>query len=121
DLHPAISLAYLVKVFWPNFDLHTFVHAQDQSRLYHQGIFVFLISIPGDDDKHLRYEISPQLCAIRGAGPPIVLSERILGHVIESSDDGVVTKLVPSADGVHVEFGPDADGSKPATSVHDVS
>src|SRR5439155_18781802 len=51
----------------------------------------------------------------------MVLSERILGHVIESSDDGVVCKLIPSAGGVHVEFGPSADGSKPASSAHDIS
>jgi len=121
DRHPGIALAYKGKEVWRNIDLHTFLKISNDAQLYHDGIFVCLISIPDDDEYHLRYEISPQLCAFRGSGPPLVLSERILGHVIEGSDDGVVCKFVPSPAGVHVEFAPMADGNMPATSIHDIT
>jgi hypothetical protein len=119
DSHPGIALAYRGKQVWKNVDLHTFIYVKDPANLLHNGIFVFLMSIPDEDALLYRYEISPQLCAIRESGPPVVLSQRILGHLI--NQDSVVAKFVASADGVHVEFGPDADEQTPSTSSHDIT
>jgi hypothetical protein len=121
DSHPGTRLAYQGKCVWQNVDLHTFVTERDTTRFVHGDCFVFLLSIPGDDKDHYNYSISPQLAVIRGSGPPVVLSERITGHAIANNEDGVVCRMVPSAAGVHVEFGPSADGTRPASSVHDIT
>jgi hypothetical protein len=121
DSHPGSSLGFHGKEVYHALDGHTFLYCRDYAAFVHDGMIVFLITMPDEDKEHYRYEISPQLCVMRGAGPPVMLSERILGHRIQVADDGVVCKLIPSAAGVHVEFGPgpEPDASK-ATSVHDI-
>jgi hypothetical protein len=122
DSHPGTALGYHGKKVWRNVDLHTFVDVRDPALLVHDDIMVFLISIPDDDAVHYRYHISPQLCAIRGEGPPVVLSERIVGHTIVSNQDGVVAKFTTSDAGVHVEFGPGPEPkAKDVTSTHDIT
>ncbi|HEY7090274.1 MAG TPA: hypothetical protein VH518_19410 [Tepidisphaeraceae bacterium] len=120
DSHPGASVAYKGKEVWPNLDAHTFVADRDPSHFIHEGIFVFLIALPDNDKEHVRYDIFPQLVAVRGSGPVVVLSERIVGQTIKQSGDPVVSKLVPSDKGIHVEFAADADEGPP-TSTHDIT
>jgi hypothetical protein len=121
DSHPGSSLGFHGKEVYHALDGHTFLYCRDYAAFVHDGMIVFLITMPDEDKEHYRYEISPQLVVMRGAGPPVMISERILGHRIQAADDGVVCKLIPSAAGVHVEYGPgpEPDASK-ATSVHDI-
>lgn len=123
DSHPGASLGFHGKEVCHTLDGHTFLDCRDYAAFVHDDMIVFLITMPDNDEDHVRYEISPQLCAMRGSGPPVVLSQRILGRPIETYGADVVCKLIPSPSGVHVEFcpgpGPEIDASK-ATSVHDI-
>jgi hypothetical protein len=121
DGHPAAALGFHGKKVWQALDFHTFEYCRDAATFVHEDVIVFLMTVPDEDEDHYRYEVSPQLCAMRGGSPPVMLSERILGHPIRTTDDGIVCKLVPSAAGVHVEFGPgpEPDASR-ATGTHDI-
>jgi len=68
--HPGTALRYRGREIWP----HVFgFHPDAASRFYHEGIFVFIANVPANTD----WWYYPQLFAVRGAGPPVVLSERL--------------------------------------------
>ena len=52
------------------------------SKFYRDGIFVFIANVPGDGD----WWLWPQLFAVRGAGPPVLLSERVFNQPLVVSD-----------------------------------
>ena len=73
----------------------------------HDGIFVFMSTVPDSEGECTAY---PEIFAIRGAGPPVVLSERILNQPFKAGNRDVagstyeVESLTPITNGVRVIF-----------------
>jgi hypothetical protein len=110
DSHPGTSLRYEGRTVWG----HVFGFYPDAaSKFYHDGMFVFIANVPGDGD----WWIEPQLFAVCGAGPPVVLSERLFKHpLVVSSVSGVgstysVRNLAATDNGVRfvIAYWPDRD------------
>ncbi len=91
-------------------------------RFCHNGIFVFLSPVPDADGRN-DYAISPQLFAIRASGPPVLISQRIIGQPFRGrkcfnytvENDSVTTN------GVKVEFDYWPDGDHEEKKTNDVS
>ena len=102
DGHPGTALHYKGKEVWPN------VYA-GAGKAYHDGIFVFSAPVPGgftnsDGIPMYDYSISPQLFAIRGAGPPVIISERIPADTLDSQKRYRLWQVTPTESGVRAEF-----------------
>src|SRR5947209_3048681 len=66
DSHPGSSLGFHGKEVYHALDGHTFLYCRDYAAFVHDGMIVFLITMPDEDKEHYRYEISPQLVVMRG-------------------------------------------------------
>jgi hypothetical protein len=97
---PACALYYKGKKVWRSV-------LMGDDKTCRDGIFVFMSTVP---DSEGECNVYPQLFAIRGAGPPVILSERILNqpfkagnrHVAGSTYD--VDFITPIATGIRVVF-----------------
>ena len=69
---------------------------------------MFSAPIPGPDGQY-EYGISPQLFAVQGAGPPIIISQRIITDTIESKMNFTVHEFAPVQGGLRVSFDYHAD------------
>jgi hypothetical protein len=102
DHHPGTSLQRKGKLVWGNVYMGYFSGYQP-AQFYHDGMFVFVGAVPGNTD----YWLYPQLFAIRGSGPPVLLSERLLGEEYDTSNGSShyqVYNISPLQDGVRVQF-----------------
>ena len=102
DGHPGTSLYYKGKEVWPNVYVGS-------GYVYHAGIFVFSSpvpdSVPNQDGIYIYDDcISPQLFAVRGAGPPVILSERITADTLDSTNSYRLWQLTSIENGIRVEF-----------------
>ncbi len=120
DHHPGTALRYRGRTVWA----HVFGFYPDPAtRFYHDGMFVFIANVPGTTD----WWIEPQLFAVRGAGPPVVLSERLFGQpLVVSSISGVgstysVRHLSATDDGVRFVFAYWPDHNHEATTTNELS
>ena len=50
------------------------------------------------------YSISPQLFAVRNAEPPVILSQRIIGEILESEKRYRLWQITPIENGIRVEY-----------------
>ncbi|HEY1661726.1 MAG TPA: hypothetical protein VGI03_04850 [Verrucomicrobiae bacterium] len=99
---PACALYYQGKSVWPSV-----LVSSDQS--YHDGFFIFLAAVPDYSGDYNDYSITPQLFAIKGAGPPVILSERLFNlHMIDWDQPYNVENITPKSNGFSVEFAYDA-------------
>lgn len=112
DHHPGTSLRYKGQTVWE----HVFGFYPDPAtKFYHDGMFVFIANVPDNDNDD--WWTRPQLFAVRGAGPPVVLSERLFKQpLVVSSVSGVgstysVRYLSTTGNGVRFVFAywPDSD------------
>jgi hypothetical protein len=93
---PLSSLHFQGSNVWPAVLL-----GSEQS--FHDGSFVFLSPVPGRaGDFDAR--VSPQLFAIREAGPAVLISERIYGQPMRSELTWSVENFLPSGGGLSVNF-----------------
>ncbi len=102
DGHPGTALYYRGKSVWPN--VYT-----GSGKAYHDGIFVFSAPVPdvlpnSDGRPMYDYAISPQLFAIRGAGPPVIISERIFNDTLNSQKSYRLMQVTLAESGVRAEF-----------------
>lgn len=118
DHHPGTSLHRKGKVVWGNVYVGHF-SGYEAKQYYHDGMFVFVGAVPGNTD----WWYYSQLFAVRGAGPPVILSERLLGERFAISYDSrqysspfAVDNISPIADGVRVQF-----THSPSTVNHDTN
>ncbi len=96
DNRPLFSLYFRGSIIWP-----AVLAGSEQS--CHDGTFVFLSPVPGragDFDA----AVSPQLFAIREAGPAVLISERIYGQPMQRELPWSVQNFLPSAGGLSVDF-----------------
>ena len=122
DHHPGVSLQRKGKVVWDNVYVgHFSPHAA--SKFCHNGMFVFVGPVPGNTD----WWIHSQLFGVRSAGPPVVLSERLLGkRLVVSSDmhemsSFAVRDISLIEGGVRVVFELGADDSTQTTKTNDLA
>lgn len=95
---PACALYYRGKSVWPSV-----LVSLDQS--YHAGLFVFLAAVPDGTGTNNDYSITPQLFAIRGAGPPVIISERLFNRSLTNwAEAYTVENISPESNGFRVEF-----------------
>ena len=118
DGHPGTALHYKGAVVWPN--VYT-----GSGKTYHDGIFVFSAPVPdgstnSDGIPMYDYSISPQLFAIRGAGPPIIISERILADTLDSQKRYRLWQVTPTESGLRTEFEYWPDKDHQARTIRDV-
>jgi hypothetical protein len=106
DHHPGTSLHLKGKVVWGNVYLGYFSGYKPR-QFFHEGMVVFVGAVPANTD----WWYYPQLFAVRGSGPPVLLSERLLGERFATSYDSrqysssfAVDNISPTADGVRVQF-----------------
>jgi hypothetical protein len=119
DHHPGWGLDYRGKEVWPNVYVGSV-------KIYHDGIFVFSAPVPGsvpnsDGIYTYDYLISPQLFAIQGAGPPVILSQRIIADTLDSKKRYRLRQMTPAESGVRVEFEYSSDTEHQAHMARDVS
>jgi hypothetical protein len=74
----------------------------------HEGVFVFTGLLPGTGG-YYDYERSPQVFAIRGSGPPIMISERIFNQMLDGNMGYRAHTLTNNANGLRVEFSSKGD------------
>jgi hypothetical protein len=101
DHHPGASLQRKGKVVWRNVYMGYFSGHQP-AQFYYDGMFVFVGAVPGNTSW-----LSAQLFAVRGSGPPVLLSERLLGEEFATSNDSnpyEVDNIFPLQNGVRVQF-----------------
>ena len=114
---PERSLYYKGKRVWWNV-----LMGSDET--CHNGILVFMSTVPRGEGGS---NVSPQIFAIRGAGPPVVLSGRILNQPFKAESSHVagsiyeLESLAPIANGVRVVFMIGvADNGSDITVTHDL-
>ena len=112
-----LSLYYKGKKVWWNV-----LMGSDET--CHNGIFVFMSTVPRGEGGNTVF---PQILAIRDAGPPVVLSERILNQPFRADSSHVagsiyeLESLAPIANGVRVVFMIGvADNGSDITVTHDL-
>jgi len=107
DGHPGIYLYYKDKQIWFN--------AFTSENNYHDGILVFGGDIPESLFRSDRREVSidqesadlmrsPQLFAIHGAGPPVIISERLFNRSLETNLPFTVQGIKTSSNGLSIQF-----------------
>lgn len=95
---PACPLYYKGKSVWPSV-----LVSLDQS--YHDGYFVFLAAVPDETGTNNDYGITPQLYAIRAAGPPVIISQRLFNRSLTNwADLYTVENITSVPNGFSVEF-----------------
>ena len=119
DGHPGTALHFRGRAVWPN--IYT-----GSGKTYHNGIFVFSAPVPGgfsnsDGIPMYDYSISPQLFAIRGGGPPVIISERIVADALDREKGCHLWQVTPIDNGVRAEFEPCTEVGSKAHIVRDVS
>ena len=102
DGHPGTALYFKGKEVWSN------VYG-GYGKYYHDGIFVFSAPVPAtftnqDGIYMYDYSISPQLFAVRNAEPPVILSQRIIGEILESEKRYRLWQITPIENGIRVEY-----------------
>ncbi|MCX5658325.1 MAG: hypothetical protein NTW19_01215 [Planctomycetota bacterium] len=116
DSHPGTSLRWKEKVVWKNVYVGYFSPAES-SQFCHDGMFVFVAPVPGNND----WWLYPQLFAVRGGKPPVVLSERLLGQRLSVSyRSGEMSTfsaraISPFKEGVRAVFEYQVDSNNKAT------
>lgn len=81
DYHPGTALRRGTKIIWGNIYTGYFQPAPANS-FTHDGMMLFVGPVPDRDN----WYVFSQLFAVRGDGPPVVLSERLLQkHLVASS------------------------------------
>jgi hypothetical protein len=96
DGHPGTALRYKGREVWRN------VYS-GSSNSYRDGVFVFSAPVPTSDGQY-NSSVSPQLFAIRGAGPPVMVSQRITEDALNSERRYRLWQVTPSETGIRVEF-----------------
>lgn len=114
DGHPGTALHYKGRVFWPN------VYHTPAGWSFREGIFVFSSPVPGRDGGY-DYGISPQLFAVMGAGPPVIISERIVPDALGADSNYQLWEVRPTETGVRAEFTYWPDHHHQARLIRDVS
>jgi hypothetical protein len=72
---------------------------------YRDGYFTFLAAVPDETGSNYSYEITPQLFAIRGASPPVLISQRLFNRSLTDWTNAyTVENITPAPDGFIVEF-----------------
>jgi hypothetical protein len=100
DGHPGTFLYYEGKEVWHQI---AWGYPDPPEKFCHDGIFVFLSPVPDADGRN-DYANSPQLYAIRGSGPPVLISQRIFGRPFKGSRNFTVENSSVTANGIRVEF-----------------
>jgi hypothetical protein len=95
DSHPATALYFNGKRVWAN--------VYGGGRGLKDDVLIFSSPVPAEGGGY-DYSVSPQVFAIRGEGPPILLSERILNDSIYSKKNYRVWQIVKADQGLRVEF-----------------
>jgi hypothetical protein len=108
DGHPGVFLYYQGKEVWHQI---SWGYPYSPKDFFHGDIFVFESPVP-EADSYNNCGISPQLYAIRGSGPPVLISQRIMGVPLKGGNSVyAVQNTGVSGTGVRVEFEyPAADG-----------
>ena len=75
DSHPGTALRRNGKIIWGNVYVG-YYYAQAPQNFFHNGIFLFVGPFP-DESGWVSFS---QLFAVRGDGPPILLTERLVGR-----------------------------------------
>jgi len=83
DYYPSTALFYKGTSVWARV---SGFYPDPPKKFYHEGMFVFIGSVPGATN----WCYQPQIFAVRGAGPAVVLSERLFGRPMLLSDTGPV-------------------------------
>jgi len=104
DGHPGIFLYYQGTKIWFN------VFCSEQG--YHDGILVFGGDIPGSlfkgelpgRQESADFGRSPQLFAVRGAEPPVIISERLFNHSLETNLPFTVQDIKSGSNGLSIKF-----------------
>jgi hypothetical protein len=80
---------------------------------YRDGFFVFLAAVPDQSGDYNDYSITPQLFAIKGTGPPVIISQRLFNRpLINTNGFYTVDNIAPNPDGFSVEFDQHAGGPR---------
>lgn len=104
DGHPGIFLYYRGTKIWFN------VFCSEQG--YRDGILVFGGDLPGSlfngeppgSQESADFSRSPQLFAIRGAEPPVIISERLFNHSLETNLPFTVQDIQSGSNGLSIKF-----------------
>lgn len=102
DGHPGTALHQGGREVWPNVYTGT-------GKAYRAGTFVFAAPVPdgstNSDGRPLyNTSISPQLFAIQSAGPPVLISQRILAETLSSEKQYSLRHVSQVEGGVRAEF-----------------
>jgi len=95
DGHPGTVLRYKGKDVWPS--VHSGYFHDSPAEFYRDGMLVFVGSVPTRKD--LNYDA--QLFAIRGAGPPVLISQRAVHLPLTNSY--YIEHVAPVGEGFRVE------------------
>lgn len=108
DGHPGVFLYYQGKEVWHQI---SWGYPYDAKDFCHGDIFVFESPVPAADGYN-DYGISPQLYAIRGPGPPVLISQRIMGVPLKGGGTPYdVENTIVTVTGLKVAFVyPDGNG-----------
>ena len=94
DGHPGTVLRYKGKNVWPS--IHRGYFHESPADFYRDGVFVFVGSVPSGGA--MNYDA--QLFAIREAGPPVLISQRVFHEPLTNSY--FIDQVVPISDGFRV-------------------
>ena len=117
DGHPGVFLYYEGKEVWHQI---AWGNPYAPEEFCHDGIFVFESPVPNADGFN-NYGISPQLYAIRAAGPPVLISQRIMGLPLMGDRTYSVENTAVTGNGVSVEFDYFPDENHEAMKTNEVS
>lgn len=104
DGHPGIFLYYKRKEIWFN------VVCSEEG--YHDGILVFSGDVPGSlfegeipgKNEITDFSRSMQLFAVHGAEPPVIISERLFNHSLETNLPFTVQNIKSAPNGLSIKF-----------------
>ena len=117
DGHPGTFLYYNGKEVWHQV---AWGYPDPPEKFCHDGIFVFESPVPDTDGRN-NYGISPQLYATRASGPPVLISQRIIGQPLRGRRIYSVENSSVTENGVRVEFEYWVDENHEVMKTNDVS
>jgi hypothetical protein len=117
DGHPGIFLYYQGKEAWHQI---SWGYPYSPKDFCHGDIFVFESPVP-EADGYNNYGISPQLYAIRASGPPVLISQRIMGMPLKGDRLYTVENTVVTRNGVGVIFDYISEDDQEAMRTNEVS
>ena len=100
DALPGTSLHYRGSRVWPVV-FPEYYWPEPASKFYHDGLFVFAGSVLGNDGYNAPLP-GPHLYAVRGKGPPVIISQRVFQQPL--TNEYQVAHIASVPDGVRVRF-----------------